>query len=35
MLQSVRAAVVVIASMLAAFAVHAQVYPAKPLRLVE
>lgn len=34
MLQSVRAAVVAIASMLAAFAVHAQVYPAKPLRLV-
>ncbi len=34
MLQSVRAAAVVIASMLAAFAVHAQVYPAKPLRLI-
>ena len=34
MLQSVRAAAVVIASMLAAFAAHAQVYPAKPLRLI-
>ena len=34
MLHSVRAAAVVIASMLAAFAVHAQVYPAKPLRLI-
>ena len=34
MLQSVRAAVAIIASMLAAFAVHAQVYPAKPLRLI-
>ena len=34
MLHSVRAAVAIIASMLATFAVHVQVYPAKPLRLV-
>ena len=34
MLQPVRTVIAIITSMLAAFAAHAQVYPAKPLRLI-